>query len=160
MYTVYKVTNNINNKTYIGVHKTDIINDSYMGSGIAIKNAILKYGKENFTKEILLVTEDKHQAYSFEKELTLNFNEGNNYNMKLGGVGGFTPENARKGLIARSRKGGIVSKEKKVGYHSFTKEQLAENGRKGGLKLKGIPKSEAHKEAIRQAWLRKKNMPL
>lgn len=46
MYTVYKTTNIINGKYYIGVHKTTNPNDSYLGSGKAIKEAIKKYGKK------------------------------------------------------------------------------------------------------------------
>lgn len=39
-YTVYKITNKINDKIYVGVHSTDNPNDSYMGSGKIIKDAI------------------------------------------------------------------------------------------------------------------------
>ena len=49
---VYKITNNINGKTYIGQHLDR--GDDYWGSGTNIKKAIIKYGKENFTKEILV----------------------------------------------------------------------------------------------------------
>ena len=59
IYTVYKITNTINNRYYIGVHKTTNPNDSYYGSGLVIKEAIKKYGKENFIKEILFTFENK-----------------------------------------------------------------------------------------------------
>lgn len=157
MYTVYKIVNNTNNKYYIGVHKTNNPNDNYMGSGKAIKNAIAKYGKENFTKEILLITESKEEAYAKEKELTIDFNLTDNYNMKLGGVGGFTKENSHKGLVASNfgksgaRLGGLKSRDNKKGFHALPSAEIKENGRKGGLANKGKPKSEAHKQKIREA---------
>ena len=57
-HVIYKITNIVNGKFYIGKHSTLDINDSYMGSGVAIKKAIKKYGKENFTKEILFEFEN------------------------------------------------------------------------------------------------------
>jgi len=156
MYSVYKITNKINNKIYIGVHKTNNIHDSYMGSGIAIKNAIKLHGLENFTKEILFVYEKKEDAFAKEKELTLDFFERNNYNMKIGVVGGFTKENAKKGYIAASFTKEMLSENGKKNVKKFTNDQLKENGRKGGLALKGKPKSEIHKQALRDAWIKKK----
>lgn len=90
VYTVYKIINLINNKIYIGVHKTSNINDDYMGSGELIRKAIKKYGKENFQKRILFVTEHKKQAYKLEKLLVTDkfIKESNNYNIKQGGIGG------------------------------------------------------------------------
>ena len=40
---LYKVTNTSNQKYYIGVHSTTDLNDGYLGSGVAIKEAILKF---------------------------------------------------------------------------------------------------------------------
>lgn len=49
---IYKTTNLINNKVYIG-QSTKIINKDYFGSGILITRSIQKYGKENFKLDIL-----------------------------------------------------------------------------------------------------------
>lgn len=53
MYCIYKLTNKINGKTYIGQHKYVDVNDNYMGSGKILKEAQRKYGLDNFLKEIL-----------------------------------------------------------------------------------------------------------
>jgi group I intron endonuclease len=48
---VYKTTNTINNKIYVG--KDSKNNPTYLGSGKLLKEAITEYGKENFVKEVL-----------------------------------------------------------------------------------------------------------
>lgn len=48
---IYKTTNLINGKFYIGRDKFN--NSEYLGLGKILQSAIEKYGKENFKKEIL-----------------------------------------------------------------------------------------------------------
>ncbi len=53
-YTIYQTTNLINNKIYLGQHKTNNPYDSYYGSGTALINSIKKYNKHNFKKMFYL----------------------------------------------------------------------------------------------------------
>ena len=88
---IYVITNILNNKKYVGKHVGKPEDSpNYFGSGIAINNAIEKYGKENFTKEILEYHQnanlDEREKFWIEKFNTLN--EG--YNLTTGGDGGDT----------------------------------------------------------------------
>lgn len=87
-YTVYKITNKINQKFYIGKHQTKNLDDGYMGSGKLIRAAIKKYGIENFTKEILYIFSTEDQMNQKEKELVV-ISEMS-YNLCEGGKGGFS----------------------------------------------------------------------
>lgn len=90
-YYVYKITNLINNKIYIGAHSTSDLNDNYLGSGKIISRAHKKYGKENFKKEILHYFKSKDEMYKKEREIVNEdfVKKSNNYNVKLGGEGGW-----------------------------------------------------------------------
>ena len=93
-YTTYKITNNINGKIYIGCHKTEDIDDGYMGSGKLIKRAIIKYGLENFSKDILATFESEEQM--FDEEMNLISKIDPEYNLHPGGNGGFSYINQNK----------------------------------------------------------------
>ena len=90
-HVIYKITNSVNGKFYIGKHSTLDINDSYMGSGVAIKKAIKKYGKENFTKEILFEFENETDCLIQEAAIVTKefINDPLTYNMTCGGKGSF-----------------------------------------------------------------------
>jgi hypothetical protein len=109
-YTIYQTTNLINNKIYVGLHATDNINDSYLGSGIFLKKAIKKYGYTNFKKEILYVFDNKTDMIKKEKEIV---NESfitrkDTYNMSKGGYGLSTlSESKRLETIAKIRKSNL-----------------------------------------------------
>lgn len=65
-HIIYKTTNLINGKIYVGMHSTDNLNDGYLGSGWILKQAIKKYGKENFKREVLLVLSNRKEAREVE----------------------------------------------------------------------------------------------
>lgn len=69
LYLVYKITNLVNGKVYIGAHKTRNKNDHYMGSGDLIRLAIKKYGRKNFLKEILYELNSEKEMYDKEREV-------------------------------------------------------------------------------------------
>lgn len=105
VYTVYKVTNKVNGKFYIGVHKTSNPDDRYLGSGRLIKAAVRKYGRDFFEKEVLHEFSTKHEAYQKERELMPNSKaqESGNYNLMRGGEGGWSH-------LSASQKSDISSK--------------------------------------------------
>ena len=112
-YYLYQITNKINNKIYIGVHRTVELNDDYFGSGLMLKRAILKYGKENFEKIILEHFNNIEDMYNKEAEIVnLSFiKRKDTYNITEGGKIENTIEAKRMGGIV----GGNKVKEKKIG---------------------------------------------
>lgn len=88
-YILYLTVNMVNHKVYIGIHKTNPeIFDGYLGSGLAMKKAIKKYGRKNFKRIILAVFETKEQALLAESKVVNQrcVNSNNTYNLCLGGI--------------------------------------------------------------------------
>lgn len=86
---VYKITNKVNNKIYIGKHSTYNLDDGYMSSSPYLWNSIRKHGIKNFTKEILQFCSSSKEAYEVEESLvTKEFCErSDTYNLITGGKG-------------------------------------------------------------------------
>lgn len=91
-YTVYQITNLMNNKIYVGVHATKDPNDSYYGSSRPLRYSMKKYGRQNFIKEILFNAFSLEDAYYVESIIVDKdfIQRKDTYNIKLGGIGGGT----------------------------------------------------------------------
>ena len=101
---VYQTKNLINGKLYIGVRCTNKLNDGYIGCGVTSQknamyrvknkynspfvNAVVKYGYDNFKKEILCFFDTKEEAYEEETWLVDDkwVSRGDTYNVALGGM--------------------------------------------------------------------------
>lgn len=151
-YTIYQTTNLINGKIYIGQHKTKIINDDYLGSGVELKEEIEKYGRENFKKEILFVFDTLDEMKQKEHELvTVEFClREDTYNRALGGGGGLgkhiSPETIRK--ISQANLGKKLSAETraKISLARMSKPKSEET-----RKRMSKPKSEETKRKMAEA---------
>lgn len=144
MHTVYKITNNFNNEYYIGVHETLNPNDSYYGSGLRIKRSISKYGKCNFSKEILFVFEATKEAYNKEIELISKcINDPNCLNLGEGGKGGSNFKGKKhsektKTLLRDQSTGRKLSKKAKQNISEANRNRVINNSTKEKIKNKAI----------------------
>ena len=65
---IYKTTNLLNGKIYIGQHATENLNDGYLGSGVILQKAFDIYGRENFTREILKMVDGSKEDLNRAEE--------------------------------------------------------------------------------------------
>lgn len=119
-YILYKTTNLINNKFYIGIHQTKKLDDGYLGSGTILIYAIKKYGKENFKREILEFCNSYSELVELEKkyvseEFLVNQNI---YNLKTGGGNLGVLSNESKKKISDTLKKKYKSGEIKLPNHN------------------------------------------
>lgn len=89
---IYITTNMVNGKRYVGQRKFDKKGDwkTYLGSGEALKNAISRYGKEKFVRNIICFCYSKDELNKAEYDISVLLNvveDRNWYNLCYGGGG-------------------------------------------------------------------------
>lgn len=178
-YIVYKTTNLVNGKIYIGAHRTKNIGDAYIGSGILFLKALKKYGYENFKKEILYVYQSEDEMFAKEAELVTEefVSLDTNYNIELGGRGlvgrsksirkrisasvsvckqGKKLSESHKKSISASHTGKVLSEAHKLKISESCKGRTLSSQHIERLKdtrLKGVPRSDSEKESMRAAFI-------
>ena len=115
IWTIYLIKNILNNKIYVG--ETTNIEERFKthcrpsSKCIKLRNAIQKYGKENFTIKKLATAYTREQADQLENAFIEFFNSvKNGYNIREGGIGGKQPNYICK-KISEKLKGIKKSKE-------------------------------------------------
>ena len=88
---IYRTTNQINNKFYVGMHSTDNLEDGYFGSGKRLGYSIRKYGLENHKFEILEFLPSREELKKREAEVVNEEFLADPFcmNLKFGGEGGW-----------------------------------------------------------------------
>jgi group I intron endonuclease len=107
---IYKITNKINNKVYIGQTIRTLaarFNSHCHNKKTAISLAIIKYGKESFTIEELAVANSKEELNNLEKSLIESNNtiSPNGYNLAFGGDCGGKPSEETRQKMSLAKKG-------------------------------------------------------
>lgn len=118
---VYVTVNIINGKLYVGIHNGG--NKYYLGSGRLLKQAIKKYGRENFSR--LIIDEFDSLSVGVEKEKfwirRLNTKTPNGYNLSDGGFGLSHHTEETKARISEAGRGRRASPEAR---HKMSLAQL------------------------------------
>ena len=102
MYYAYLITNNVNNKVYIGItinprerwlrHQSNTRCESFKrGKGTYLYNSMRKHGIENFTFEVVKEFTNKSDCCTYEENTIAFFRENaiSNYNLHNGGTLGY-----------------------------------------------------------------------
>ncbi len=134
---IYKTTNILNDKFYIGMHSTNNLDDGYIGSGKKLWYSINKYGKENHRCEILEFCFDRKALSGKEAEIVDDglLQDPMCMNLTLGGGHGWDYINNTIDPEEMRRRGNIGNKKIKILKESdpdFLKkwiEQKSNNGK-------------------------------
>ncbi len=113
---IYKVTNNVNGKIYIGL-STKKPCDTYYGSGKLITSAIRKYGINSFTKEILEYCDSKDSLIEAEKRYIKMYQSNDRdigYNVSPGGD--LNPDKQRVAIYQYDTEGNLLTAFTSIEY--------------------------------------------
>lgn len=134
MYSVYKITNLINNKIYIGStndaerrwreHKSHAFNPNQIDYNYPLQKAFRKYGVDNFTFGIIKSNfETRYDAEEFEKQMIIHYDTCNTqkgYNQSSETHNGLTDEAVRNKLKRKIIAIDIQNPNNKIIFNSVT----------------------------------------
>jgi hypothetical protein len=159
-HILYKTTNLLNDRYYIGMHSTDNLEDGYLGSGKRLKAELVKYGRENFKREILELLPSRTELEKREAEIVTESLRDDPLclNLKNGGEGGWIlgiGVNIKDQIVdsvSRSRAGRKTwqARMNDPGYAERYLEKISESS-KGLQRFLGKQHSEETKAKMRKS---------
>lgn len=178
---LYKITHIKSKKIYYGIHSTNDMNDRYFANGVYessasnkndwvkmnhghaklthMQNALAKYGRKAFTREIIETFKDRKSALKAEKRLvTKNFIERkDNFNNRTGGEGSLEFSEKVRKKISDNNPMKNPEIAAKVGKHSkkwWTQKRKSEFSKNNPMKN---PEIVAKMSGKNSAWFGKKH---
>ena len=152
---IYITRNNLDNKFYIGKHISSYYDKNYYGSGTYLNRAIKKYGKKNFTNEIIDTAETLEELDEKEKFYIAKYrymDKENCYNIANGGDGGDTFTNK-----SEEEKQEFLDRITKINQERFSikefKEKLSIATKR---RYENIEEREKQSIKIRKSWSNEK----
>lgn len=164
---IYKTTNLINGKIYVGKKESPEFDQNYVGSGEALWGAIKKYGRENFFTEFLIPCFSLEELNAEERFLIAWFDcrAPKGYNIAEGGDGGdvtrgMTTEqyNEWRKKISDSKKGNLLGENNPFygkKHDEATKIKMSKAKQGENHPFYGKHFSDEHKQKLRESNLGK-----
>jgi len=150
---IYKTTNLINGKIYIGKCSREKYTNKYLGSGIYLKRSIKKYGKENFSRETIEGNINSEELLNEREKYWIKFFDAKNpevgYNLTDGGDGSLgckKTEEARE-KMRESWIGRVITEEWKQHMRENARDQRGEKNHMYGKIYSEEEKLEMSKNA-------------
>lgn len=150
MYKIYKITNTVNNKSYIGMTKNSVEKrwEKHLADSkcplYPIHRAISKYGSEKFTIEILIESDNRQFIADSEQFFIDEYKSHiskNGYNVARGGYGGDL--------------GSEINAKRRQTILNFSREKKQEISEKIKLKITGSTRTEETKIRMSELQLAK-----
>lgn len=155
-FTVYKITNTVNGKIYIGKHRTKNLNDNYFGSGKLIKNAIKRYGILSFTKEYIVICYSQDVIDAIERILVNEefIKRDDTYNLNVGGSGVYDCSNTTAMTPEKGKAMNVKYLAESTPFERSEKSKRAYNTSKHrGTGINSIESKKRRSERNIKRWL-------
>lgn len=146
---IYLTINKVNNKKYIGKHKSKEFDVKYSGSGILLTKAIKKYGLENFETVMIECCDSFEELNKKEKEYIESYNCVDSeefYNLTKGGEGGDT-----RSWMSKLERSKVMSGKNNPMYGKFHSEESKQKISKSRTGIKLQPFTEDHKRKLSES---------